>query len=218
MAVIPQDQRGQIMLVLTVLSLAVLYFAYDSPIGSVPGLKQMSAQSDTLRNKIDSLENEVRTAQRAVASGTVQQLEQRLAEYQAQLDLMRQLVPASAEMANLFDDISSRAKVRGTEIATFNPQAVESGSPFDTRRIRYAVVGTYDQIGEFLSDIASLPRIIVPGDLRLERITSPVADTSLRANVQLLTASFEVRTYIKSQVDTAAARPAAQGAQRGGGQ
>lgn len=208
MALFPQDQRGQVMLVLTALALATAYFTYDSTLGFLPpGIKQMSAEADTLRNRIDSLSNQVRSAQRAVRAGTVQQLEQRLAEYQAQLDLMRQLVPASDEMANLFDDISSRAKVRGTEIATFNPGGTESGTPFDTRRIRYAVTGTYDQIGEFLSDIASLPRIIVPTDLRLERITSPVADTTLRAAGQVLNASFEVRTYIKSPVaDTTAAR------------
>jgi hypothetical protein len=39
------------------------------------------------------LDNQVKAAQRVVRQGTVAQLERRLAEYRASLDLMRQLVP-----------------------------------------------------------------------------------------------------------------------------
>ncbi len=208
MAVLPQDQRSQILLVLTLAAAAIIYFAFDSPLGSVPGVRQMTARRDTLQQRIDSLELDVQAAQRAVRQGTVQQLQQRLAEYRATLDLMRQLVPARADLANLFDDITSRAKVRRTVVSVFQPSDVESGSPFDVLRIRCTVVGTYDQIGEFLSDIASLPRIIVPYDLTIQRVSSPTADTSVVGRLQ---ASFQVRTFVKS-ADTAAA------ATRGGGE
>ena len=211
MALLPQDRRGQILVVLTILALAGLYVLYaGSPIGSwLTGWSALGVTKDSLQNQIDSLDNQVKYAQRIIRAGTVTQLERRLAEYRATLDLMRQLVPVGEEMPNLFDDITSRAKVRGANVVNIVPATLESGTPFDTKRARVQVAGSYDQIGEYLADIASLPRIIVPYDIRITRITSPTADTSMRRR-NMLVATFQIRTYVRPQVaatDTTA-RPA----------
>lgn len=211
MALLPQDKRGQTLMALTLAAVAVLYFVWaGTPIGGVPGISQLGTTRDSLQRQLDSIETQVKAAQKDVRAGVVAQLERALAEYRASLDMMRTLVPAGAEVPNLIDDISSRAKVRGANVANFQPMAVESGSPFDTHRYRFTVTGNYDQVGEFLSDVASLPRIIVPSELRMQRITSPAADTAL-LNRGVLQVSFQVRTYVKPEVrDTvAAAAPAA---------
>ena len=194
---IPKDRRGQTLLMLTFVGLAVAYFTWAGPplIGT-PGISRLNAQRDSIQRMIDSLNTQVRNAQRDVRRGTVAQLERALLEYRATLDLMRQLVPASEEIPNLLDDVSSRAKVRGANVASFVPQPLESGTPFDTKRVRVTVTGDYDQVGEYLADIASLQRIIVPHDLTLRRITSPTADSALRAR-GILQASFQLRTYVK---------------------
>ena len=222
MALLPQDRRGQILVVLTFLALVGVYLLYSgSPIGGLNGWSQLGVTRDSLQNQIDSLDNQVKAAQRIVRAGTVAQLERRLAEYRATLDLMRQLVPNGEEIPNLLDDISSRAKVRGAEVVNFQPAVLESGSPFDTKRARLVVRGSYDQIGEFLADIASLPRIIVPYDIKLERITGPTADSARQRAGTLLQASFQIRTFVKPQSsDTAAvaapaARPGAAAPRRG---
>jgi Tfp pilus assembly protein PilO len=213
MALLPQDRRGQMLLAVTVFAAASLYFVYDgTPVGGVPGLSDLARTRDSLQVQIDSLDEVVRRAQRDVQQGTLQQLEQRLVEYRTMLDMMRQLVPATVEVPNLLDDITSRAKVRGAKVVNFVPQPVESGSPFDTQRFRFTVTGQYDQVGEFLTDVASLNRIIVPYDVRMERIQSPTADTSLRANQAMLQVNFFVRTYVKAPVDTTAAQRQAGGA------
>jgi Tfp pilus assembly protein PilO len=194
---IPKDRRGQTLMFLTMLALAVLYFVWGgTPLVGIPGVTQLNQRRDSLQRLIDSLDVQVRSAQRDVRRGTVAQLERQLAEYRATLDLMRQLVPASA---NLLDDVSSRAKVRGANVTNFVPQPLEAGTPFDTKRVRVTVTGDYDQIGEFLSDIASLPRVIVPYELSLGRVTGPAADTARRER-QLLTASFQIRTYVKTSL------------------
>lgn len=213
MALLPQDRRGQLLLVFTILAVAAIYFMYSgTPVGGVPGWTQLGVTRDSLQNQIDSLDNQVRQAQRVVRQGTVARLERRLAEYRATLDLMRQLVPAGEEIPNLLDDISSRAKVRGAEVINFQPSTLESGSPFDTKRARLTVKGEYDQIGEFLADIASLPRIIVPYDIRIDRLSGPTTDSSRMRRGVLLQASFQIRTYVKPMtVDTTAPAPAARG-------
>ena len=79
---------------------------------------------------------------------------------------MRRLVPDRNEVANLMDEISTRAKIRGVMVSQFQPLPVEAGpAPFETYKYQYSVIGRFDQLGEFLSDVASLQRIIVPMDL-----------------------------------------------------
>ena len=204
----PQDRRGQIELLLTVVALVLGYFGYAgfSTVG-LAGYKPLSARRDSLQTEIDSINARVTRAKRDVAGGAIEKLDQRLAEFTASLQLMRQLVPAKSEVPNLLDDITSRAKMRGTTFAGFTPQAVESGTPFDTQRYRLTVSGQYDQIAEFLSDIASLPRIIVPYDLHLQKVQGPVTDTT--QTLPTLQATFAIRTYVKQAPDTLVA-PAAR--------
>ncbi len=212
---IPQDRRGQMLLLFTVVAAVAMYVLLQGfTMLSVDGVKQYKLRRDSIQTQVDTLEAQVRRAKADVQHGTVGLLETRLAEFRSSLDLMRQLVPASTEVPNLLDDISSRAKMRGATVAVFTPQGLESGSPFDTQRARFQVTGLYDQIGEFLSDIASLPRIVVPLELKLERLTGPAADTTHHAMLQV---SFQIRTFVKAAATEGAApaalaTPAAPGA------
>jgi len=205
----PQDRRGQIELLLTIVALVFGYFGYAgfSTVG-LTGYKPLGAHRDSLRTEIDTITAAVTRAKRDVAGGAIEKLDQRLAEFTASLQLMRQLVPAKSEVPNLLDDITSRAKMRGTTWTGFTPQAVESGTPFDTQRYRLTVSGQYDQISEFLTDVASLARIIVPYDLHLQKVQGP-ADTTQTAPT--LQATFAIRTYVKQAPDTMAAPSGAGG-------
>lgn len=209
MALLPQDRRGQILLALTVAAVAGGYFlSCGPPFGSLRGLQQLAAARDSVISDTTKLSGQVKRARAVLRSGSEERLQQRLEEYRAHLDLMRQLVPLSGEVPNLLDDISSRAKIRGANVINFVPQPLESGSPFDTQRFRFTVTGRYDQVGEFLADIASLPRIIVPYNVHLARIESPTADTTLRSQEALLQANFHIRTFVKAApADTAAPSP-----------
>jgi Tfp pilus assembly protein PilO len=211
MAVLPQDRRGQIFLFLTIFAVATLWFAWSgTPIGGLLGAKALADSANMLQLKLDTVQAEVTDAKQTLATGALPELERRLIEYQRTLGLMRQLVPVSTEIPDLLDDIVSRARMRGAEVANFVPSnPPESGSPFDTQRARFTVTGEYDQIGEFISDVASLPRIIVPYDVRIERIANrPGADTSAnRANKLVLV--FQIRTYVKSADTTVVAAPPA---------
>jgi len=109
----------------------------------------------------------------------------------------------------LIDDISTKAKVRGINIGRFEPLAVEPGPPFDTYRYRMEILGHYDQVGEFLADIASLPRIIVPQDVALKAASQGAQKIMGDTVGALLEASFMIRTFVK-----AAAPPAPPGGKK----
>ncbi len=206
----PADRRGQLLLVGIIVAGAALYFGWSgTPVGGIPGVTQLAKTRDSLQHQIDSLNTQIEAGQRLVRQGAVAQLQRRLAEYRATLDLMRQLVPVGEEIPNLLDDISSRAKVRGANIHVFVPAALESGSPFDTKRARLTATGQFDQLGEFLSDIASLPRIIVPYDIKLQRIQLAASDTVHNRTGTMLQVSFQIRTYVKPAPGDTLRRPPA---------
>src|SRR5204863_186157 len=122
-------------------------------------------------------------------------------DIQAYTTFLRQLA-ASPWLADVTpattDDISTKAKVRGVTIGRIEPFAPETGSPFDTYRYRLEIIGHYDQLGEFLSDIASLPRIIVPQDVLLKPAQQQAQRLLGDTLGSLLEAQFQIRTFVKA--------------------
>jgi Tfp pilus assembly protein PilO len=102
-------------------------------------------------------------------------------------------------------------------INRIDPQPVEPGALFDTYRYRLEILGHYDQLGEYLSDIASLPRVVVPQDLSLKRASQGAQRLLADTVGQLLEADVALRTFVKAAAPPppAGRRP---GASTGGGQ
>jgi type IV pilus assembly protein PilO len=200
---IPTDQRGQILALLILVALAGGYFFWTKR--HTPDIEKISAANQ----ESDSLEKVVAAAKADLASGSIEDLRRRVEEYQGSLELMRRLVPERNEVPTLIDDISTKAKVRGVTLGKIQPLSPEPGSPFDTYRYRLEVYGHYDQLGEYLADIASLPRIIVPQDVILSA-ASPAAQKLLADTAgALLLAEFSIRTYVKAAAPPPPPRPAA---------
>src|SRR6266576_471107 len=192
MAMFPTDQRSQIMLLLALVALAGGYFFWTKK--HTPDVEQIrSANAES-----DSLERIVAAAKADLASGSIEDLRRRVEEYQGSLELMRRLVPDRNEVPTLIDDISTKAKVRGVTLGKIQPLAPEPGSPFDTYRYRLEVYGHYDQIGEYLADIASLPRIVVPQDVTLSSATLAAQKLLADTAGALLLAEFQIRTFVKA--------------------
>jgi type IV pilus assembly protein PilO len=123
----------------------------------------------------------------------------RLETYRSSLVMLRRLVPERNEVPNLLDDISTRGKIRGITLSQVVPQPVEPGpQPFNTYKYNMSVIGKYDQIGQFLADVASLQRIIVPYDLSIAAANSSAAKVLGDSTDALLEAKFQIRTYVKS--------------------
>ena len=203
---LPTDQRGQIMALLILVAAAGGYFFWTMV--HKPTVQKIGVA----RTEADSLERIVEAAKRDLASGSIEDLRRRVEEYQGSLELMRRLVPDKNEVPTLIDDISTKAKIRGITLGKIQPLAPEPGNPFDTYRYRLEIFGHYDQIGEYLADIASLPRIVVPQDVTLSSAT-PAAQKLLADTAgALLLAEFSIRTFVKSSLPPPAPKPA--GAQR----
>ncbi len=189
---------------LLVMMLAALtgYIAYTGTAIESAGMTGLAAREErvvAMRDTIAQLQASTDSAKRELARGTVEDLRKRLATYRGSLALLRRLVPERNEVPNLLDDISSRSRIRGVTLSQVVPMPVEAGpAPFDTYKYNMSVIGRYDQIGQFLADVASLQRIIVPYDLSLDQANTNAAKALGDTTGALLEAKFQVRTFVKS--------------------
>jgi type IV pilus assembly protein PilO len=178
------------------------YIAYTGTVIDSLGMSGLVAREErvaAVRDTIGQLQAATDSAKRELARGTVEDLRKRLETYRGSLSLLRRLVPERNEVPNLLDDISSRGKIRGVTLSQVIPLPVEAGpAPFDTYKYNMSVIGRYDQIGQFLADVASLQRIIVPYDLSLDQANMTAAKALGDTTGALLEAKFQVRTFVKS--------------------
>ena len=171
----------------------------------IPGISAQRAHATAIKDTLATLEAQIDSAKRELATGTAEDVRKKLEEHRASLALLRRLVPERNEVPNLLDDMSTRAKMRGVNLAQLMPQPVEGGPvPFDTYRYDISVIGKYDQIGEFLGDVASLQRIIVPQNVQLAVANNAAAKALGDSSGSLLEAKFQIRTFVKSSAQEVA--------------
>jgi type IV pilus assembly protein PilO len=184
------------------LALLVGYIGYTGAVIQVVGINGLAAGREriaAMRDTIARFEAATDSAKKELARGTVADVRKRLENYRASLVLLRRLVPERNEVPNLLDDISTRSKIRGVTLSQVIPQPVQPGPvPFNTYKYNMSVIGRYDQIGQFLADVASLQRIIVPYDLVIAAANSGAARALGDTTEALLEARFQIRTYVKS--------------------
>jgi type IV pilus assembly protein PilO len=180
------------------------YIGYTGAVIDTLGMSGLSARQEqivAIKDTIARLQAATDSAKKELARGTVEDLRKRLDTYRGSLALLRRLVPERNEVPNLLDDISSRGKIRGVTLSQVVPLPEETGpAPFNTYKYNMSVIGRYDQIGQFLADVASLQRIIVPYDLKLDPANTTAAKALGDTTGALLEAKFQVRTYVKSSV------------------
>ncbi len=178
------------------------YCAYTGTVINMVGLNGLAAGKArvvAVRDTITRLEAATDSAKKELARGSIADVRKRLESYRSSLMLLRRLVPERNEVPNLLDDISTRSKIRGVTLSQVVPQPVEPGPiPFDTYSYNMSVIGRYDQIGQFLADVASLQRIIVPYNLSVAAANQSSAKALGDTTGALLEARFQIRTYVKS--------------------
>lgn len=159
--------------------------------------KPRAAELAAVQVHVDSLDKMNQQAKADVAQGSLQKLKAQSAEYDQSLKVMRQLVPRSNEVPALLEDISTAARRVGLDLATVEPMPVLPGEQFDTYRYKLAVIGGYHPVGQFLSNVGSLNRIIAPVTMAIK--VHPVADKTkarIRKGESLIDTEFQVQTYV----------------------
>ena len=156
-----------------------------------------------VQNKIEQLER-VQKKELALRSDFEykQQKAANLEAYQAQLVEMRSLLetmfrqlPSKTEMDKLLVDISQAALAAGIDVQLFQPNAETKHDFYAERPISVRMIGDYHEFGEFVSGVASLPRVVIltMHDISLRRATAK--DVGGKKNEGRLVLEGTVKTY-----------------------
>lgn len=90
-----------------------------------------------------------------------------LAEMRVTFSSMLKQLPRKNEVADLLIDISRTGLINGLEFELFKPGAERPVDFYAELPIDMKVTGTYHQFAGFVSDVASLPRIVILHDLSM---------------------------------------------------
>lgn len=197
MAIGPQNQRDQMMVVVAVCAMltagAYWYFFFNP---------RHVARTE-LTARVESMETANTRARAELARGNPDDLKRQAAEYADNLELMRLLVPAENELPGLLEQVSTAARRVGLDIASVEPVPVITGEEFDTYRYRLSLNGGYHRVGAFLANVGSLSRIVAPVNLQLEmdKAAAPKPDPKARSRPSpsdeaLMTTQFEIQTFV----------------------
>lgn len=135
-----------------------------------------------------SLRQEFESKQQKVAA---------LDAYKAQLeemqhsfgDMLRQL-PSKAEVANLLNDISQTRIANNLNEELFQPQSDVPKDFYVEMPNKIIVTGSYHDMGQFVSGVAALPRIVVIDEIDL-RPTGDKKSASLRLSATAKTYRYQ---------------------------
>ena len=103
---------------------------------------------------------------KALAINLVAYREQ-MKEMQERFGVMLKQLPDKTEVPELLIDITQAGLGRGLQFVLFKPQKRRVADFYAELPINIKVNGSYHQLGEFVSDLAALPRIVTIGDIRL---------------------------------------------------
>jgi len=94
---------------------------------------------------------------------------QQMLEIQDRFGVVLRQLPNRTEVPALLIDITQAGLARGLTFDQFKPAATQTKEFYITLPISIIVSGTFHQMAEFVSDLASLPRIVTVGNLSLKR-------------------------------------------------
>jgi type IV pilus assembly protein PilO len=120
-------------------------------------------------------------------------LQERLALYEAHVAQLEELIPAREEVAALVDDIGTRARIMNVDLREMQPQPREPGEHYDRTSFNMAVVGEYHNVARFLTEVASLSRIVTPVQVEVSLFDQPQQYRELQSPV---VAVFRIETYV----------------------
>ncbi len=90
-----------------------------------------------------------------------------LTQIETELDDMIRQMPTKEEVASLLIDISQTGLASGLEFRLFKPGAPVRKDFYSELPISIEVIGKYEELGLFVSGLASLPRIVTVHDVNI---------------------------------------------------
>lgn len=154
--------------------------------------KKKQEELIALQARLESLDTQNRQARITSARGGGE-LEELMALYERHVAKLEELIPAAEEVAALIDDISDRTRIADVALNSIEPEPAETGAFYTKTSYQMAVIGEYHSVGRFLTEIASLSRIVTPVEVDISLYQQPNLYPDYVAPI---IANFRIETYV----------------------
>ena len=196
---LPRDRVRKTAVLVAFLAASGVYFVYTYV--HAPHVRHVDTQEARLRRlEADNVEAEAKAAEQG-------RLERRVSHYLTQLQYLETLVPSDGQVSALLESLSGTEGGSGVEVIRMRPQPIQHGPFYDHWSYEMEILGSYHAVASFLTDVASLERILVP-----EVVTIVPAGTSpdgLQPHDGNVTVQLLIRTYAARPDDSNAPRQSA---------
>lgn len=119
-------------------------------------------QSEELAG-LEQKETELRTTfeKKASDAANLEPLKAQLAQMEIDLKQMLRQLPSRTEMPDMIVDISQSALGAGLRVDSFKPGEEVKQDVYAEKPIDISLAGSFHQFGDFMSRVASLPRVVI---------------------------------------------------------
>ena len=166
------------------------YYQFVTPL-----LDELAAE----QQKEAGLKQTFEQKQRKVAA--LDALKEQLTEMERSFGTMLRVLPSKAEIANLLIDISQTRLANSLEEELFQPQGESPREFYAEVPNKIVVVGTYHEMGGFVSGVAALPRIVTIEDVDIR------AAAGKGGNLRMQAVAKTYRYLDDSEMSAAKPRP-----------
>ncbi|MBX3688633.1 type 4a pilus biogenesis protein PilO [Dokdonella sp.] len=176
-------------------------------------IRAQQEELETARSQELTLKREFATDQAKVVN--LEPYRKQLADMQEMLQTMLRQLPSKTEMPELLNNITQAALSAGIETELFQPGAELMKDFYAEKPIQLRMLGTYHQFGTFISNVASLPRVVILTMHDVSLKPASAADAKKGGAAGLLMLEGTVKTYRYLDDEEAAAVQATKNPQKG---
>ncbi len=143
--------------------------------------KDQLVDLEKLAQKEDDLK--VLFERKAKKAANLEAYQQQLAEMRESFGAMLRQLPNKTEVADLLVDVSQTGLASGLEFELFQPQGERPQEFYAELPINIRVIGNYHEFGNFVSGVASLPRIVTLHNVSIATRAGQTEDSNLVMNL-----------------------------------
>ncbi len=140
--------------------------------GQQAELQRQTAQEVTLKQQFEA---------KAFQVANLPRLREQMADMEAQFGALLRQLPSDTEVPGLLEDITSTGVGAGLEFDSISLQPEVQREYYIELPIQITVRGSYHELGNFVSGVAGLPRIVTLHDFSIQPLSGDQLDMSILA-------------------------------------
>lgn len=158
----PPMVKGIILVLGFAFALGGGYFAYVS--GLLQDLDRYSRQEESFKQEYED---------KAFKSANLGALRRQREDMEEQFGSLLRQLPSDTEVPGLIDDIDEAARQSGLEVEQLDPEPERAAEFYVEKPIRVVVKGRFHDLGEFVSSVSNLSRIVTLHDFEIKPQSGP---------------------------------------------